>query len=207
MAIKSGGTDRSQPKVPLDIPSRFDNPSKEDTADVFDGLQDSDGEDDFGFHSPTPALLQNVSEIELIDRGRTQSSESECTTPMTCVCRSLPSFSKASLTGVSLPGSSGRPFPMPTRIKSGLTCAKTTTLPFSSARPSSSTTSLPPKKKVLTLGPEEYVVEKAIESAKSLNAFLKALIAATDVLVLAPLRRKSPDNHQHNSKRPKNYPG
>ena len=63
------------------------------------------------------------------------------------------------------------------------------------------------KKRRLTLGPEEYVVEKAMKSARSLNAFWKALIAAADTEVLAPLRRKSPDNYQLILKRPKNYPG
>ena len=46
-----------------------------------------------------------------------------------------------------------------------------------------------------------------MKSARSLNAFWKALIASADAEVLAPLRRKSPDNYQLILKRPKNYPG
>jgi hypothetical protein len=63
------------------------------------------------------------------------------------------------------------------------------------------------KKKRLTLGPKEYIMEKAVKLARLLNAFWTALIAAADIEVLAPLCKKSLDNYQLVLKRPKNYPG
>ena len=63
------------------------------------------------------------------------------------------------------------------------------------------------KQEWLTLGPKEHVIERAVKSARSLNAFWKALIAAADTEVLAPLRQKSTDNYQLVLKHPKNYPG
>ncbi len=50
-------------------------------------------------------------------------------------------------------------------------------------------------------------MERAVKSARSLNAFWKSLVAAADAEVLAPLQRKSSENYQLALKRPKNYPG
>ncbi|KAL9099919.1 MAG: hypothetical protein Q9163_004646 [Psora crenata] len=55
VAVKLDGQDGSKLKVRLHIPSCFDNLSEEDTADSFDDLVDSDGEDDSEPYSPSLA--------------------------------------------------------------------------------------------------------------------------------------------------------
>lgn len=55
MAVKLDDQDGSKPKIPLHISSHFDNLSAEDTADIFDDLVGSDGDDESEPHSPSLA--------------------------------------------------------------------------------------------------------------------------------------------------------
>ncbi len=62
------------------------------------------------------------------------------------------------------------------------------------------------KKKRLTLGPEEFVIEQAINTCRTANTFWKALIAAADAAYLS----KGPeddDGNRKSLKRKTNFPG
>jgi hypothetical protein len=64
------------------------------------------------------------------------------------------------------------------------------------------------RRRKLTLGPEESVIEQEVKTCRALNSFWKALIAAADAEYLYPKRKcDSATLHWMVLKRPKNYPG
>ncbi|KAL8936817.1 MAG: hypothetical protein Q9211_004005 [Gyalolechia sp. 1 TL-2023] len=160
--------------------SRFDNVSEEDTFDIFDRLLESNSEDGDEADSPSIALTTSR------QRDRALKAWHHPSNIPFIIMRVVPNANPEQV-WVDLCKNDAAAF----RIVKA--CLKFYVGSSKEKRP--------------TLDPEEYVMEKAVKSARSLNAFWKALIAAADVEVLAPVRKKSPDNYQLVLKRPKNYPG
>ncbi|KAF7511345.1 hypothetical protein GJ744_004910 [Endocarpon pusillum] len=143
----------------LPVPSRFDNLAKEDTADIFDGLvEEADDED--GIRGPLAVDCPLYS----ASTGSSISSVVEKRKVLGSIWKVYPN-ANAQQVWVDLCKSEATAF---------RTCKAFLKFYLASS-----------KKKRLTLGPEEYVIERAVKSARSLNAFWKSLIAAADAEVLA----------------------
>ncbi|KAI0402513.1 hypothetical protein F4802DRAFT_599947 [Xylaria palmicola] len=63
------------------------------------------------------------------------------------------------------------------------------------------------RRRRLTLGPEESVIEQGIKSCRTVNTFWKSLIAAADAEYLLRKRQKDKEAHWMTLVRPKNQPG
>ena len=63
------------------------------------------------------------------------------------------------------------------------------------------------KRKRLTLGPEEFVMEQGVKTCRTVNAFWKALIAAADAEYLSSKGLKDDDGHRATLKRKTNFSG
>ncbi|KAG9023095.1 hypothetical protein FRB95_013562 [Tulasnella sp. JGI-2019a] len=180
MAVKIDGLDGSEPKAPLQTSSHFDSVSEEDMANIFDDLVvESDAEDGSKARLPSIALATSRQQ----DRALRVWNHP----------RFWESIKKA------------YPNANPDQVWVNLCKYDATAFRIVKAFLKFYVTSS--KQERLTLGPEEHVIERAVKSARSLNAFWKALIAAADAEVLSPLWQRSTDNYQLVLKRPKNYPG
>lgn len=62
------------------------------------------------------------------------------------------------------------------------------------------------KRKRLTLGPEEFVIEQAVTKCRTVNTFWKALIAGADAEYLSK-GVEDEDGHRTTLKRKTNFPG
>ncbi|KAJ2898905.1 hypothetical protein MKZ38_003589 [Zalerion maritima] len=165
MAVKTDGLEGYEQEIPLQIPSRFDNLFKEDTADIFDDLVvESDSED---------AEADSPSIAPATERQRNRAFRAW----------KHPKFW----------GSIWKAYPNANAEQVWVDLCKNDPTAFRICK--------------AFLKFYEYVMERAVKSARSLNAFWKSLIAAADAEVLAPLRRKSSENYQLVLKRPKNYLG